>query len=82
MGFDRGVDDGDVDLVVDDIDDGGHELGAAGDAGLAGLQVHLHAEALGEVTQQLAEAVHRVAGAVKAIPPPRLTQSTAASTSA
>ena len=28
------------------------ELGAAGDARLAGLEVHLHVEAVGEVAQQ------------------------------
>ena len=58
---DRGVDDGDVDLVVDDVQHRGHQFGAAGDRRLAGLQIDLHAESFAEVLQFAAEVFQRIA---------------------
>ena len=60
--LDRGVDDGDVDLVVHHVEHRRDQLGRAGDRRLARLEVDLHAEAVGDVAQHRAEAFDRIAG--------------------
>ena len=51
MRLDRGVNDSDIDFVMDDIEHRGHQFGTTGDGCLARLKIDLHTESFAEILQ-------------------------------
>ena len=61
MRLDRSIDNGDVDFVMHDVGNRGHELGRSGDRRLPGFEIDLQRKGAAELLERRAEFFHRIA---------------------